>query len=104
MNLRTELPTAENSSNFNAVADAATKAGTTLENLKAAVAGETGASAKYAACAKLAKEKGYEHPVMIVNISGRGDKDMNTAGKWFGYLTDEQAAALEANGATGNNA
>ena len=49
-------------------------------------------------------EKGYEHPVMIVNISGRGDKDMNTAGKWFGYLTDEQAAALEANGATGNNA
>ena len=26
MNLRTELPTAENSSNFNAVADAATKA------------------------------------------------------------------------------
>ncbi len=50
------------------------------------------------------KEKGYEHPVMIVNISGRGDKDMNTAGKWFGYLTDKQAAALEANGATGNNA
>ncbi|MGO5463053.1 bifunctional indole-3-glycerol phosphate synthase/tryptophan synthase subunit beta [Bifidobacterium animalis] len=50
------------------------------------------------------KEKGYEHPVMIVNISGRGDKDMNTAGKWFGYLTDERAAALEANGATGNNA
>ena len=50
------------------------------------------------------KEKGYEHPVMIVNISGRGDKDMNTAGKWFGYLTDEQAPALEANGATGNNA
>ncbi len=31
---------------------------------------------------------------MIVNISGRGDKDMTTAGKWFGYLTDEQAEAL----------
>ena len=31
---------------------------------------------------------------MIINISGRGDKDMNTAGKWFGYLTDEQAKAL----------
>ena len=45
------------------------------------------------------KAKGYEHPVMIINISGRGDKDMNTAGKWFGYLTDEQAKALEANGA-----
>lgn len=50
------------------------------------------------------KEKGYEHPVMIINISGRGDKDMNTAGKWFGYLTDEQAQSLEANGAQGNNA
>ena len=60
MNLRTELPTAENSSNFNAVADAATKAGTTLENLKAAVAGETGASAKYAAFAKAAKEQGFD--------------------------------------------
>ncbi|KFI62943.1 bifunctional indole-3-glycerol phosphate synthase/tryptophan synthase subunit beta [Bifidobacterium cuniculi] len=50
------------------------------------------------------KERGVEHPVMIVNISGRGDKDMNTAGKWFGYLTDEQSKALEANGAQGNNA
>lgn len=50
------------------------------------------------------KAKGYEHPVMIINISGRGDKDMNTAGKWFGYLTDEQTKALEANGAQGNNA
>lgn len=48
------------------------------------------------------KARGYEHPVMIVNISGRGDKDMNTAGKWFGYLTDDQAKALEANGAAGS--
>lgn len=50
----------------------------------------------YKAAADL-KAKGYEHPVMIINISGRGDKDMNTAGKWFGYLTDEQAKALESN-------
>ena len=35
--------------------------------------------------------------------SERTGKDMNTAGKWFGYLTDEQAKALEANGAQGNN-
>ena len=48
----------------------------------------------YKAAADL-KAKGYEHPVMIINISGRGDKDMNTAGKWFGYLTDEQAKALD---------
>ena len=58
MNKRTELPTAENSSNFNRVAGATCQVGTTLENLKAAVCGETGASAKYAAYAKLAKEKG----------------------------------------------
>ena len=51
MNKRTELPTAENSSNFNRVAGATCQVGTTLENLKAAVCGETGASAKYAACA-----------------------------------------------------
>ena len=60
MNKRTELPTAENSSNFHRVAGATCEVGTTLENLKAAVCGETGASAKYTACAKLAKEKGYE--------------------------------------------
>lgn len=48
------------------------------------------------------KEKGYTNPVMIINISGRGDKDMATAGKWFGYLTDDQVAALEVTGAHGN--
>lgn len=48
------------------------------------------------------KAKGYDKAVMIVNISGRGDKDMATAGKWFGYLTDDQAAALEVTGAHGN--
>ncbi|EFA23101.1 tryptophan synthase, beta subunit [Bifidobacterium gallicum DSM 20093 = LMG 11596] len=56
----------------------------------------------YKAAADL-KAKGYEHPVMIVNISGRGDKDMNTAAKWFGYLTDEQEAALEGNGTPGSH-
>ena len=40
----------------------------------------------YKACEDL-KAKGYTTPVIIINISGRGDKDMATAGKWFGYLT-----------------
>jgi tryptophan synthase beta chain len=40
---------------------------------------------------------------MLINISGRGDKDVATAGKWFGYLTDEQSKALEANGAHGTS-
>ena len=55
----------------------------------------------YKAAADL-KAKGYNKAVMIVNISGRGDKDMATAGKWFGYLTDDQAAALDVTGAYGN--
>ena len=59
MNLRDVIPTAENSSNFNVVPEAITEVGTTLENLKAAVCGETGASAKYAACAVAAKEQGF---------------------------------------------
>ncbi|OZG59949.1 bifunctional indole-3-glycerol phosphate synthase/tryptophan synthase subunit beta [Bifidobacterium lemurum] len=48
------------------------------------------------------KAKGYENPVIVINVSGRGDKDMATAGKWFGYLTDEQSAALEVTGAHGD--
>ena len=55
----------------------------------------------YKAAADL-KAKGYNKAVIIVNISGRGDKDMATAGKWFGYLTDDQAAALDVAGAHGN--
>ncbi len=60
MKLRDVKPTAENSTNFNVVTDSQTKVGTTLENLKAAVQGETGASAKYAAFSKAAKEAGYD--------------------------------------------
>ncbi len=55
----------------------------------------------YKACEDL-KAKGYTNPVIIINVSGRGDKDMATAGKWFGYLTDEQAQALDVAGARGN--
>ena len=59
MKVRDAIPTVENSSNFDTVPDPITKVGTTLENLKAAVNGETGASAKYAACAVAAKEQGF---------------------------------------------
>lgn len=55
----------------------------------------------YKAAADL-KAKGYNKAVIIVNISGRGDKDMATAGKWFGYLTDDQADALDVAGAHGD--
>ncbi len=59
MNLRGVIPTAENSSNFNVVPQSTTEVGTTLENLKAAVCGETGASARYAAYAEAAREQGF---------------------------------------------
>lgn len=52
----------------------------------------------YKAAADL-KSRGYVSPNIIINISGRGDKDVVTAGKWFGYLTPEQIGALDA-GAT----
>ena len=74
MNKRTELPTAENSSNFNRVAGATCQVGTTLENLKAAVCGETGASAKYAACAKLAKEQGFDQIARLFEATSAAEQ------------------------------
>lgn len=43
-------------------------------------------------------DRGVENPVILINISGRGDKDVATAGRWFGYLTEEESDALEAQG------
>lgn len=60
MKVRAQVPTVKNSTNFNVAPDSATVVGTTLENLKAAIAGETGAHAKYTAYAKAAKEQGYD--------------------------------------------
>ena len=58
MKVRSEIPTAENTTNMDGFGTC--EVGTTLENLKAAIGGETGASAKYAAFAQAAKEQGYE--------------------------------------------
>jgi len=33
----------------------------------------------------VAKQLGPE-AIIVVNLSGRGDKDVETAGKWFGVL------------------
>jgi tryptophan synthase beta chain len=40
---------------------------------------------------KLGRELGPD-AVLLVNLSGRGDKDVDIAGRWFGHLTDEKAA------------
>ncbi len=60
MKVRDVMPDASNSTNFNIVPDSQTQVGTTLENLKSAVNGETGASAKYAAFSKAAADAGYD--------------------------------------------
>lgn len=58
--VRDVIPTPDNSTNFDVVADSKTKVGSTLENLKAAVNGETGASAKYLAYAEEAEKQGHK--------------------------------------------
>jgi rubrerythrin len=60
MKLRDVMPSAENSTNFDVVVEPATQVGSTLDNLKSAVNGETGASAKYTAFSKAAADAGYE--------------------------------------------
>ncbi len=40
---------------------------------------------------QLVAERG-EGAVILVNLSGRGDKDMETAGKWFGLLDGQEQA------------
>jgi tryptophan synthase beta chain len=40
---------------------------------------------------RLGQELGPE-AVILVNLSGRGDKDVDTAAKWFGMIADEESA------------
>lgn len=74
MNIRTEIPTVDNSTNFDVVPDPITKVGTTLENLKAAVNGETGASAKYAASATAAREQGYDQIARLFEATSAAEQ------------------------------
>jgi tryptophan synthase beta chain len=34
---------------------------------------------------------------VLVNLSGRGDKDVDTAARWFGLVTGEEVAEAELN-------
>lgn len=71
---RTELPTAENSSNFNVVENSTTEVGTTLDNLKSAITGETGATTKYAAFADIAEKAGYEQLSRLFKATSDAEK------------------------------
>lgn len=74
MQVRPEIPTAENSTNFSIAAGSTTAVGTTLDNLKAAIAGETGASAKYAAFAQAAKEQGYDQIARLFEATSAAEQ------------------------------
>ncbi|WP_432547056.1 tryptophan synthase subunit beta [Kineococcus sp. SYSU DK004] len=39
---------------------------------------------------------GEEPPVVLVSLSGRGDKDVDTAARWFGLVSDADLVASEA--------
>ncbi len=68
------LPTYDTATNFNVVAESTTKVGTTLENLKTAITGETGATTKYAAFAKVAEEAGYSQIARLFTCTSDAEK------------------------------
>lgn len=74
MKVRSAVPTAENCTNFNVATGSTTAVGTTLENLKAAINGETGASAKYAAFAVAAKEQGYDQIARLFEATSAAEQ------------------------------
>ncbi len=74
MKVRDVVPDNQNSSNFNIVPDSTTTVGTTLENLKAAVEGETGASARYAAFAKAAQEQGHDQIARLFEATSAAEQ------------------------------
>ena len=76
MKVRDQIPTAENSHNFNAMPDTdpMLSVGSTLDNLKSAIMGETGASAKYAAFAQAAKEQGYDQIARLFEATSAAEQ------------------------------
>lgn len=74
MQVRSECPTPDNSHNFSIVSDSKTIVGTTLDNLKASIAGETGASAKYTAFAQAAKDQGYSQIARLFEATAAAEQ------------------------------
>jgi tryptophan synthase beta chain len=65
---------------------------TRSEGILPAIESSHALAGAYKAALELARS-GNSNPVMIINLSGRGDKDVVTAGKWFGLL--DKDATLE---------
>jgi len=73
MKVRAQIPGVKNATNFNVVADSKTPVGSTLENLKAAIAGETAAYTKYMTFAKAAREQGYEQAARLFEATAAAE-------------------------------
>lgn len=68
------MPDAATASNFNVVEESATAVGTTLDNLKTAITGETGATTKYAAWAKVAEREGFDAIARLFTCTSDAEK------------------------------
>ncbi len=74
MKVRPDRPSPENASNFNVISTSTTEVGTTLENLKAAIAGETGASAKYEAFAEAADKQNFPQIARLFRVTSAAEQ------------------------------
>ncbi|MGB5951408.1 MAG: tryptophan synthase subunit beta, partial [Ornithinimicrobium sp.] len=41
------------------------------------------------------RDSSHEAPIVVVNLSGRGDKDVDTAARWFGLVEPEELVQAE---------
>ena len=87
MKVRAQIPTADNCNNFSIATGSETAVGTTLDNLKAAIGGETGASAKeYTDLGKLYPSPGYCGEIIHMYMA---------AGLTFGEAAPDEDEFLE---------
>ena len=70
----TKAPDAATASNFEVVPESATKVGTTYENLMTAITGETGATTKYEAYAKVAEKEGFDQIARLFRCTSDAEK------------------------------
>ena len=68
------MPDASTASNFNIIYDSKTTVGTTYENLMTAIAGETGATTKYEAFSKVAKNEGFDVLARLFQCTADAEK------------------------------
>ena len=68
------MPDAGTASNFNIIYDSTTTVGSTYENLMTAITGETGATTKYEAFSKVAKNEGFDVLARLFQCTADAEK------------------------------